>query len=81
MLRVHVHSLGDGYQRVYQVEKGYLHNPPEPLDFFLHSILYRLLNPSLGVSAESIYTSLSIIFGIVLVTGVYLFRFPNIPQL
>ncbi|MCP4704704.1 MAG: hypothetical protein GY865_08850, partial [candidate division Zixibacteria bacterium] len=77
LLRVHVHTLGDGYQRVYQVEKGYLHNPPEPLDFFLHSILYMGLNPLFGIEAETIYTSLSIIFGILFVIGIYLFKFPE----
>jgi len=77
MFRVHVHTLGDGYQRVYQVEKGYLHNPPEPLDFFLHSILYMGLNPLTGIGAETIYTSLSIIFGVIFMTFIYLFRFPE----
>ena len=77
LLRVHVHSLGDGYQRVYQVEKGYLHNPPEPLDFFLHTILYMGLNPITGIGAETIYTSLSIIFGIIFVVAIYRFRFPE----
>ncbi len=77
LLRVHVHTLGDGYQRVYQVEKGYLHNPPEPLDFFLHSILYMGLNPLTGISAETIYTSLSIIFGLLFVVAIYLFNFPK----
>jgi len=76
IFRVHVHSLGDGYQRVYQVQKGYLHNPPEPLDFFLHSILYKGLNIFIPVEAETIYTSLSIILGVLFVIMVYLFRFP-----
>ena len=74
---VHVHALGDGYQRVYQVEKGYLHNPPEPLDFFLHSILYIGLNKIATVSAESVYTSLSIFFGIIFMIAVYLFKFQD----
>jgi len=77
LLRVHVHTLGDGYQRVYQVEKGYLHNSPEPLDFFLHSILYMGLNPLFGIGAGTIYTSLSIIFGIIFITLIYLFKFPE----
>jgi len=77
LLRVHVHSLGDGYQRVYQVEKGYLHNPPEPLDFFLHTILYMGLNPIAGIGAETIYTSLSIVLGIIFVLAIYRFRFPG----
>ncbi|MEW5925556.1 MAG: hypothetical protein AB1746_16360, partial [Candidatus Zixiibacteriota bacterium] len=40
LLRVHVHSLGDGYQRIYQIEQGYLYYHTEVLDFFLHGVLY-----------------------------------------
>ena len=76
IFRVHVHSLGDGYQRVYQVEKGYLLNPPEPFDYFLHAVLYRGLKLFIDISAEPIYTFLSITLGVIFVIAVYLYKFP-----
>lgn len=77
VLRVHVHSLGDGYQRINQVEKGIIFYHTELLDFFLHAVLYRLLNIFGKVSGESIYAFYSIICGASFVTVIYLFRFPE----
>jgi Flp pilus assembly protein TadD len=73
-LRVHVHSLGDGYQRIYQIEKGFTYYYSEPLDFFLHAVLYRLLK-SIGIaSGEWTYVLFSIAAGITFVSTLYLIR-------
>ncbi len=76
ILRVKVHTLGDGYLRVYHLEQGYYYNHTEPLDYFLHALLYNLLNPLWGVSAESIYIAVSILSGLALV--LILYRLPVI---
>jgi Tfp pilus assembly protein PilF len=77
VLRVHVHSLGDGYQRIYQIEKGYSYYHSEPLDFFLHAVLYRGLKIAGIASGELTYTLFSIIAGTAFVSIVLLVRFPE----
>jgi len=64
LLRVHVHSLGDGYQRIYQIEQGYLFYDSEPLDFFLHGLLFRILQFIGYNSAELAYKIFSILLGV-----------------
>jgi len=74
LFRVHVHSLGDGYQRIYQIEQGYYYYHTEPLDFFAHGLLYRVLK-FLGIdSGETTYVVFSIVTGVCFVLAVYLFR-------
>jgi tetratricopeptide (TPR) repeat protein len=70
-LRVHVHSLGDGYLRIGQIESGirYLHT--EPLDFWLHGLLYDFLGVFGDVSGEAVYQIFSIGIGIAFVLIVY----------
>ncbi len=81
IFRVHVHSLGDGYQRIYQIEKGYWYYYTEPLDFFLHAVLYRFLKLFGVISGELAYTIISISAGIAYVLTVYLFRISDdIPE-
>ena len=77
VLRVHVHSLGDGYQRINQIEKGFYFYHTELLDFFLHAVLYRISNLFAKVSGESIYAFYSMICGTIFVTVIYLFKFPE----
>lgn len=77
MLRVHVHSLGDGYQRIYQVEQGYLYYHTEPLDFFLHAILYRVLKMFGAGSGELSYSLLSFACGTAFILAIYLIKFPG----
>jgi tetratricopeptide (TPR) repeat protein len=77
LLRVHVHSLGDGYQRIFEIEKGRLYSPTEPLDLFLHAALYKLLLLYGNHSAELSYVVISIVSGIVLINTIYLFKFPE----
>nr|MBN2277002.1 hypothetical protein [candidate division Zixibacteria bacterium] len=72
--RVHVYSLGDGYQRIYQIEQGYLFFHTETLDFFLHGILYRFLNLLGKFSAEWVYIFFSILTGIGFVLTVFFVR-------
>jgi tetratricopeptide (TPR) repeat protein len=77
LLRVHVHSLGDGYQRIFQVERGYLYYHSEPLDFFLHAVLFRLLKLFGTKSGELSYVIYSIGAGIVFVLSIYFFKLPG----
>jgi len=63
LLRVHVHSLGDGYMRIFQVEKGVGTLHTEPLDFFLHVMLYKALNLFGSTGAESTYIIFSVLCG------------------
>jgi hypothetical protein len=77
IFRVHVHSLGDGYQRIYQIEKGYMYYHTEPLDFFLHAIFFRGLKIFGVISGEMTYTIISVAAGIVFILMVYLFKFPE----
>jgi tetratricopeptide (TPR) repeat protein len=77
IFRVHVHSLGDGYQRIYQVEKGYWYYNTEPLDFFLHALLFRFLQLFGILSGELSYVIFSVASGIAFVLIVYLIKFPN----
>jgi hypothetical protein len=78
LLRVHVHSLGDGYQRIYQIEKGYMYYHSEPLDFFLHSAFYKFANVFTEVSGQIIYNGFSIVVGIIFTVIIVRFRFPDI---
>jgi len=41
--RVTVHSLGDGYQRAFEIEQGRLFLSTEMLDFWVHALIYRFL--------------------------------------
>ncbi len=77
LLRVHVHSLGDGYQRVYEIEKGLIYYHTEPLDFYIHAIFYRLLLLLDINSAELSYVITSILSGVVFVNAIYLYKFPE----
>ncbi|PKK82179.1 MAG: hypothetical protein CVT49_14940 [candidate division Zixibacteria bacterium HGW-Zixibacteria-1] len=77
LFRVHVHSLGDGYQRIYQIEQGYLYYHTEVLDFFLHGVLYAALKLVGIFSGETTYIIFSIAAGTIFVLAVYLFRFTN----
>jgi len=67
ILRTAVHSLGDGYQRASEIESGWLFQPTETLDFFIHAMLYRVLNLFGTVSAATAMAVTSIIAGVVFV--------------
>lgn len=71
LLRVKVHALGDGYQRIYQIERGYYFYPAEALDFFLHAAFFRLFRLFTAVPAETIYIAFSILCGIVFILLIY----------
>ncbi len=75
-LRVHVHALGDGYQRIYQIEKGYMYYHSEPLDFLLHAVLYRIFEIFGIASGELSYIVISILGGAAFVSTVVLFKIP-----
>ncbi|MBN2226816.1 MAG: tetratricopeptide repeat protein [candidate division Zixibacteria bacterium] len=64
-LRVHVHSLGDGYMRIFQIERGITGLHTEPLDFFLHVMLYKFLNLFGTFGAEPVFVMYSIICGMI----------------
>jgi len=76
-LRTQVHSLGDGYQRIYQIEQGYLYYHSEVLDFYIHAVLYRIFNLFGIGSAKLTYTSISIVCGIISVMTIFLFKLPK----
>jgi len=76
-LRVHVHSLGDGYQRIFEIENGLLYYHTEPFDFFIHAIFSRIILLFGINSAELAYVIISIASGIIFVNSIYLFRFPK----
>ncbi len=59
--------LGDGYLRITNASKGIFFSASEPLDTFLHSYLAK----ALGISSFNIYTSLSILSGMLAITGAY----------
>jgi len=79
ILRVHVHSLGDGYMRIGQIETGirYLHT--EPLDFWLHGLLYDFLNLFGAVSGEKAYQVFSIGVGVIFILLLYGINLKNGP--
>ncbi len=71
LFRVHVHSLGDGYMRIGQIETGIRFLHTELLDFWLHGALYDLLNHFGSVSGEAVYQIFSIGIGILFVLAIY----------
>jgi len=77
LLRVHVHSLGDGYQRIFEIGKGKFYSHTEPLDFFLHAALYRFLLLFDIRTPELSYVIISILSGLIFVNAIYLFKFSS----
>ncbi len=71
LFRVHVHSLGDGYMRIGQIETGLRFLHTELLDFWLHGALYDLLNHFDSVSGEAVYQIFSIGIGMIFVLIIY----------
>lgn len=59
------HFLGDGYLRIRNAELGILFSASEPLDTFLHSALFKLMNSLFKISASDIYSITSRIAGII----------------
>ncbi|MFC1489934.1 tetratricopeptide repeat protein [Candidatus Latescibacterota bacterium] len=67
--------LGDGQLRVRNTEVYYLFSFEEPLDTFIHTLLYKYLNPALGLTGKDIYQYVSILCGMAAVGGmVYIIR-------
>ncbi len=66
-LRVAVHSLGDGYQRAYEIEHNYLYHATEMLDFFIHAAAYHLINLFGDFKAAAAMAATSIIAGVAFV--------------
>ena len=73
LLRVHVHAFGDGYDRIYKIERQYYFYYSEPLDFLLHAILYRGMNIFISFSGETTYIIYSIACGTAFVLTIFLF--------
>lgn len=57
--------LGDGRLRIHNAETGYFFSAEEPLDTFIHTLLYKLLYPFLHVTGEQIYMGISIVCGVI----------------
>lgn len=70
LLREKTFFLGDGYFRISETKNGVLFFAAEPLDAFIHSFLYKILNPPTGISAEDIYAYISILSGLAAIAGV-----------
>jgi hypothetical protein len=66
-LRVAVHSLGDGYQRAYEIERDYFYRSTEILDFFIHAAAYHLINLFGDFKAATAMAATSIIAGVAFV--------------
>ena len=77
VFRVHVHYLGDGYQRIHQIEAGFSYLFTEPLDFFLHAVLYKVLNLIANVNGETTYVLFSMICGAIFVYIVVSLKWPK----
>lgn len=67
LLKVSVHSLGDGYQRAYEITRGQWYQPTQFLDFLMHVGAYRLLHQWFGTSAESAMAITSIVAGLIFI--------------
>ena len=80
LARAQVHSLGDGYQRIYQIEKGYFYYYSEPLDFFAHAVLFRVLEFIGLPSGELTYIVFSIGAGTFFILSIYLLGFAEKSQ-
>jgi len=65
--------LGDGLLRIRNVEHGLLFTAEEPLDTFIHTSLYNILNSFTSVSAQDVYQYISIFCGTVAICGLFLF--------
>ncbi len=63
--------LGDGSLRVNQVEGSRWWLATEPLDFFLHAVLFRFIFEPLGADAENCYRWVSVLSGLLFLFGAY----------
>ncbi|MFC1538524.1 tetratricopeptide repeat protein [Candidatus Latescibacterota bacterium] len=67
--------LGDGQLRVRNTEIFYMFSFEEPLDTIIHTVLYKYLNPVMGLSGTDIYQYVSIFGGIAATGGMlYILR-------
>ncbi len=74
LLRDQTHFLGDGAQTISLLEKGKLALKwTEPLEIIIHLYAYRLLSPIFNLSAEALYSGISIFGGAVFVFLLFLF--------
>ncbi|HVP35681.1 MAG TPA: tetratricopeptide repeat protein [Terriglobales bacterium] len=73
-LRDRTHFLGDGAQLISLLDSGKLNIKwTEPLEVIAHLYLYRFLNLFLKVNAQTVYASISILSGAILVYFLFLF--------
>lgn len=67
LLQPYYPFLGDGVLRSEEIAFGRLFSKTEPLDTFIHTILYKITNGPLGFDGKSVYRILSSISGGVVV--------------
>ncbi len=67
------HFLGDGYLRIRNLEGGRFFAAQEPLDTFIHQIIYQLLKEPFGFTTENTYRIISIFCG--LISIIYILKF------
>ncbi len=63
--------LGDGFLKIRNTLMGVEMMPTEPLDTFLHTTLYQLLNPALGLKPQDVFAVVSILCGAGAIYGSY----------
>jgi hypothetical protein len=71
LLRVAVHSLGDGYQRAFEIENGRMYSPTEMLDYLIHAIVYQLLASVIHIKAAVALAVTSIAIGIIFAATIF----------
>ncbi len=64
LFRVAVHSLGDGYQRAFEITEGQWYQPTQFLDYLVHAAVYHLFKSIFGADAITAMAVTSIAAGI-----------------
>jgi len=67
LFRVALFFLGDGYIMINSITGGYRYRVEEPLDIYIHSIIYQWLHSNFSVDAAQTYALISIACGVIFV--------------
>ena len=76
ILRQRTYFLGDGYLRLRGLGLGQRYVVFEPLDTFIHSVLYEYINKIIAINPAFVFNLVSIICGVLFLFLIY--RFTNI---
>jgi len=72
LFKTKTHFLGDGYLRAREIGSGLKFKPTEPLDYYLHSLAYKLTHNLWGWDAHTTYAFISCLAGAVFVYSLLL---------